>query len=883
MKTTGDYVSEESSSCVILVPDCRYFGFQWIACIRKACAVNAYGIMEKGVSSLLICHDNGVRFNWNVFPSTREDEISLAYPLACLYQPLYEPTSYDFVEFSHWNALVSCPSCNTFLNRFSQLDRKSGLWTCVFCGKRSLLPRALLSDVSHYHDDLHQHSTKLTMIYNLPSNIDSDCTNGNPFCFVFIVDIYCSVQDIEDSKRQFDRMVSELCKCLDILPQNCLIGLITFDDAVHMHKVNGSGEITVFSPDEINEKAYSSFFSLNKNFFGKHISDYVLRKLFVKEEIGLPFDWNESDLVKCGYFSVNKDFIVRKMKQLKPRFVNNSLPLRSTGLAVYLAAILLAKASFKSCIGRVFIFSNGVPTCEPGNILRSSSSKGAMRSHYDIHRLNAPLSGASNAFYKALSYVANGLEFETSGHVATSVSSKTTDYFILQYQPKFSFGIYCASLDQVGFYEMRPLVLNTNGPVVLADSYLSNSFWESFNSSILCWLESKSGATFRVIPSEGLKIQKLIGHHYSLPPLRDDLEKIISDKSTKFDSTMKKKTFTNHWSFVNLSPHDTMSLYFDIDFPNYSLSANYIEEFFLQFQLKYFDHSLRSWKLRVTTVSVASAYLSSSISKLQFPKGGQITSKVINKLSLLESLDSEAWVILLARLLIHRVDTSIGYDNFDTLKDLIDGCIIQLQENFGHLTSSLINLFQSQNPYGSMLNQFPNSLSMREGKNFLPYLVYNLRKNPRLIEVFNSSPDQISYFHYIFMRADYNTSSTIICPNLYKITKKEYQEIPLEVLYLQLGVFYVMDTVYYVVIYQHTDLSRLFEGQKLHPSNNEHLININAGLEEPLNFIRDQIRRKFASRNQIPWKYIITQKGHSQSRYFYSNMNSSENSFFDVS
>lgn len=79
---------------------------------------------------------DGIRFTWNVWPSSRIDATRLVVPMGCLYQPLKErpdlpPLPYDPVVCTRSN------SCKGILNPMCQVDYRAKLWVCVFCSQRN--------------------------------------------------------------------------------------------------------------------------------------------------------------------------------------------------------------------------------------------------------------------------------------------------------------------------------------------------------------------------------------------------------------------------------------------------------------------------------------------------------------------------------------------------------------------------------------------------------------------------------------------------------------------------------------------------------------------------------------------------------------------------
>lgn len=78
---------------------------------------------------------DGIRFTWNVWPSSRIEATRLVVPLGCLYQPIKErpdlpPIQYDPV-------LCTRNNCRAILNPMCQVDYRAKLWVCNFCFQRN--------------------------------------------------------------------------------------------------------------------------------------------------------------------------------------------------------------------------------------------------------------------------------------------------------------------------------------------------------------------------------------------------------------------------------------------------------------------------------------------------------------------------------------------------------------------------------------------------------------------------------------------------------------------------------------------------------------------------------------------------------------------------
>jgi protein transport protein SEC23 len=113
---------------------------------------------------------DGVRFTWNVWPSSRIEATRLVVPLGCLYQPIKErqdlpPIQYDPV-------LCTRSNCRAILNPLCQVDYRAKLWVCNFCFQRNPVS---ISDMT-FPQCLHLcnkkiHSDKITGMFLFLENV----------------------------------------------------------------------------------------------------------------------------------------------------------------------------------------------------------------------------------------------------------------------------------------------------------------------------------------------------------------------------------------------------------------------------------------------------------------------------------------------------------------------------------------------------------------------------------------------------------------------------------------------------------------------------------------------------------------------------------------
>lgn len=86
---------------------------------------------------------DGVRFTWNVLPSSRIDATRLVVPLGTLYQPIKERADLPPIQYDP--VLCTRSTCRAILNPLCQVDYRAKLWVCNFCFQRNPVRKAYFS------------------------------------------------------------------------------------------------------------------------------------------------------------------------------------------------------------------------------------------------------------------------------------------------------------------------------------------------------------------------------------------------------------------------------------------------------------------------------------------------------------------------------------------------------------------------------------------------------------------------------------------------------------------------------------------------------------------------------------------------------------------
>jgi protein transport protein SEC23 len=255
--------------------------------------------------------------------------------------------------------------------------------------------------------------------------------NGPPV-FLFVVDT-CVDED------ELAHLKDALQQTLNLLPEDSLVGLITFGTLVHVHELGFSDcpKCYVFRGDK----------------------DYPVQKiqdmLGISSTRGGPGGPQSSAgaaqgrLPAIGRFLMPVGECTYALEQVLEDLQKDPWPCqpdervqRCTGTALNVALSLLETAVPRQG-SRLMLFVAGPPTVGSGVIV-GRSKKESIRSHIDLGKKQAPLHKPAVDFYRALSDRA----------ISNSI---IVDFF-------------ACSLDQVGALEIKVLVSRTGGVFVLADN-----------------------------------------------------------------------------------------------------------------------------------------------------------------------------------------------------------------------------------------------------------------------------------------------------------------------------------------------------------------------------------------------------------------------------
>ncbi|CAG8530283.1 11561_t:CDS:10 [Diversispora eburnea] len=298
---------------------------------------------------------DGTRFSWNVFPSSRLEATRTIVPISCLYTPLKEREDLPPIYYEP----VTCKApCRAILNPYCQIDVRGKLWICPFCLQRNAFP-------PHYKDISNT---------NLPAELLPKFTTIEytlsraaqvPPIFLFAVDTCLEDDDLKALK-------DSLVVSLSLLPPHALVGLITFGTMAQVHELGYS------------ECPKSYVFRGTKEYSSKQVQEMLgLTATMIRPQMQRPGQPGITPNLGASRFLLpvqQCEFTLTSILEQLQRdpwpVANDKRPQRCTGVAMSVAIG-----------GRIMLFCGGAATEGPGMVV-GNELKEPIRSHHDIEKDN---------------------------------------------------------------------------------------------------------------------------------------------------------------------------------------------------------------------------------------------------------------------------------------------------------------------------------------------------------------------------------------------------------------------------------------------------------------------------------------------------------------
>jgi len=486
---------------------------------------------------------NGIRMSWNIWPSTRLDATRIIVPLGCLFTPLRATEGLQLVEYEP--IICKARDCGAVLNPCCFVDFHSKSWTCPFCLQRNPFPAHYAEHITEVHLPAELLPMCSTIEYIIPQ------TMVNPPVFLLVLDTAIIEEELDQAK-------DSLQQSLAMMPQNALVGFITYGAMVYVHELASTMLPKAYAfrgQKEYNAQqvAYQLGFGQKNDPRGAGVASQAARRFLMP-------------VAECE-FTLNS-LLDDLSRDAWPLGGHDRRPFRCTGAAISVALGLL-EATCPQSSARVTLICGGPCNVGPGMVVGEELAE-TIRSHLDLQREN------SNAKYtkKALKYY-------------TSLASRAVAC-------GFAVDIFACSLDQVGLYEMKVVADKSGGYMVMSDSFSMGVFKDSFRKMFDCdeqgYLQIGSNAKIEVFTSREFKCCGAVGGLSSL-----------GKKSPAVAETEIGEGGTCQWVSGSMDKNTTIGFYFDIHNQQAgSMPSN--KQSYLQFQTCYLHPSGRK-RLRVTTVS----------------------------------------------------------------------------------------------------------------------------------------------------------------------------------------------------------------------------------------------------------------------------------------
>ncbi|KAJ3340011.1 GTPase-activating protein S23 [Gonapodya sp. JEL0774] len=706
---------------------------------------------------------DGVRLSWNVWPNSRIEATRMVVPIGALYTPLKEREDLQPVFYEP----VTCkPPCRAVLNPYCQIDVRARIWICPFCLQRNQFPPHY-KDISNVNLPAELLSQFTTIEYTLsrPPSI--------PPIFLYVVDTCLDEVDLKALK-------DSLVVSLSLLPPQALIGLVTFGTMVQVHEI-GYGECP---------KSY--VFRGTKDYSASQVQTMLGLSAPVSRPQGIapaqPANMGAARFLlpveQCEFTLTS---ILEQLQRDPWPYATDRRPLRCTGAAMSVAVGLL-ETCFQNTGCRVMLFTGGPCTSGPGQVV-GPELKEAIRSHNDLEKDTA------KHFKKAVKF------YEPLAKRATE-KGQIIDMFI-------------GCLDQIGVLEMKALSNHTNGVMIMADSFNTAIFKQSFIRLFTKDLEGNLNMGFNAMldvqTTRELRICGLIGPATS-----------GNKKSERIGETEIGIGGTSAWRLCALTPKTTVGVYFEVA-PNVTVQPG--TRGLVQF-VTHYQHSGGTFRLRVTTIARNWA---DGVSP-EIPA----------------SFDQEAAAVLMARIAVFKAEIDDGPDVLRWL----DRMLIRLCQKFADYRKDDPSVFR-----------LPDNFIL------YPQFMFHLRRS-QFLQVFNNSPDETAYYRHVVMREDTQNTLIMIQPTLTSYSfEGQSQPVLLDSVSIKPDVILLLDTFFHILIWHGEHLAAW---RKQGYQEKEEYANFKLLLEAPKQASQELLSDRFP----IP-RYIDCDQGGSQARFLLSKLNPS--------
>ncbi|QCD83001.1 protein transport protein SEC23 [Vigna unguiculata] len=380
---------------------------------------------------------DGVRMTWNLWPRTKVEASKCVIPLAAtiaLLRP--HPDIPPTLPY----APLCCKTCSSVLNPFSRVDFTAKIWICPFCFNRNHFPPhyAQISETNLPAELYPQYTTLQYQLNN--NNINPNFTHSP--VFLFLLDACVIAEELHFLK-------SALRRALGLLPDNALVGFVSFGTQVQVHELGFSdiSKVYVFrgSKDISNDQIL------------EQLGLTAARRAYTKggtiAQAQPPSAAVTRFLLPASDCEYTLNSVLDELQTDQWPVSIGKRPARCTGVALSVVTGLLGACN-PGTGARIIALVGGPCTEGPGSIVSKDLSD-PVRSHKDLDKDAAPYFKKAVKFYEGLAK-----QLVIQGHVLD---------------------LFASALDQVCWSSrIKVAVEKTGGLVVLSESFGHSVFKDSF-------------------------------------------------------------------------------------------------------------------------------------------------------------------------------------------------------------------------------------------------------------------------------------------------------------------------------------------------------------------------------------------------------------------
>ncbi|KAL7177095.1 hypothetical protein ACSBR2_030427 [Camellia fascicularis] len=686
---------------------------------------------------------DGVRMTWNAWPRTKVESSKCVIPIAASISPIRPHPDIPTLPYSP----LRCKTCSAVLNPFSRVDFAALIWICPFCFQRNHFPHhySAISD-TNVPAELYPQYTSID--YSLPAGPYS---TSQPPVFVFVLDTCVIEEELGFAK-------SALKQAIGLLPDNSLVGFVSFGTQVQVHELGFSdmSKVYVFrgskelSKDQVLDQ-------LGLGLAGRRTGPGI-------QKGGLAVSGVTRFLLPASECEYMLNSLLDELGTDQWPVPPGNRAFRCTGVALSIAAGLLGACS-AGTPARIVGLVGGPCTEGPGAIVSKDMSD-PVRSHKDLDKDAAPYFKKAVQFYEELAK-----QLVSQGHVLD---------------------LFASALDQVGVAEMKVVIERTGGLVVLAESFGHPVFKDSFKRVFEDGEQSLGlsfNGTLEINCSKDIKIQGIIGPCTTL-----------EKKGPAVANTVIGQGNTTAWKLCSLDKSTCLTVFFDISSSEKSEPAGNLNTMLYIQILTSYQSPDGQTRMRVTTIS--RRWIDSAVGSEELVQGfDQETAAVVmarlasSKMEMEEGFDATRW---LDRNLIRLCSKFGDYRKDDPTSFTLNPCFSLFpQFMFNLRRSQFVQVFNNSPDETAYFRMLLNRENITNAAVMIqPSLIsysFNSLPTPALLDVASISADRIllldSYFSVVIFHGMtiaqwrnmgyQNQAEHQVCAHYsHMLSPKNYAEIP---------------------------------------------------------------------------------------------------------